>query len=332
MEIGGSRRAPFATGSIPAIVGPTAVGKTAVAVALAEARGWEIISADSRQVYRGLDIGTAKPASEELARVRHHLIDVVDAWQCYSCGRYRKDALAAVADAVRRGPLPLVVGGSGLYLRALDRGLFEGPERDESIRGKLKKLAEAEGRERLHEMLARVDPEAASRIHPRNTERVIRAIEVFELTGRPISELQKEHKVQNPITLVAVGLRRPRELLFAQISRRFDAMLERGLIEEVRALVQRGFSEVWPSFRSVGYREMVGYLRGELSLDAAVERAKTQTRRFAKRQLTWFSKAPIHAWLDVPDGETAGATADRVVALFQEAGVPQAATRKRRTP
>jgi tRNA dimethylallyltransferase len=331
MEMGRSRRTQFHTWPIPAIVGPTAVGKTAVAVALAEARGWEVISADSRQVYRGLDIGTAKPTPPELSRVRHHLIDVVDAWQSYSCGRYRREALAAVADVVRRGPLPLVVGGSGLYLRALNRGLFEGPERDESIRGKLKKLAETEGRERLHDMLARVDPAAASRIHPRNTERVIRAIEVFELTGRPISELQKEHKTPNPITLVAVGLRRSRELLYDQIGRRFDAMLERGLVEEVRTLVQRGFSEDWPSFRSVGYREMVGYLRGELSLDASVERAKTQTRRFAKRQLTWFSKAPIHAWLDVPEGETARATAERVVAVFREAGVPQAATRTRRT-
>lgn len=292
---------------------------------LAESEGWEIISADSRQVYRGLDIGTAKPTRSELERVPHHLVDVVDAWDVYSCGRYRRDALAAIDSILGRGRFPLVVGGSGLYLRALDRGLFEGPERNEAIRGELRVLAEREGREHLHGMLKKVDPVAADRIHPRNIERIIRAIEVFRVTGKPISELQRTATTGTPFTLLAVGLRRPRESLYRSINERFDRMLEDGLVEEVRSLRARGFSEEWPSFRSVGYREIVQYLKGELPYEDACEKAKTQTRRFAKRQLTWFSKAPVRAWLDVTDDEPPETTARRMASVLHESGVSKAA-------
>jgi len=305
---------------IPGIAGPTAVGKTAVAVRIAERRGWEIISADSRQVYRGLDIGTAKPTPEERVRAPHHLIDVAEPCEVYNCGRYRNDATAAIDDVLRRGRVPLIVGGSGLYLRALERGLFEGPERNESLRTELRRFIEREGREALHERLATVDPLSARRIHPRDAERVIRAIEVFEITGKSISELQKTSTRSGRFSLRLVGLRRPRETLYGLINTRFERMLDIGLVDELSRLMEKGFSEAWPSFRTVGYREMVQYLRGELHYSAAKEKAKTQTRRFAKRQMTWLNKASVTAWLDVPAGEDADLTAERAFELLKREG------------
>ncbi len=306
---------------VPGIVGPTAVGKTAIAVDIAEAHGWEIVSADSRQIYRLLDIGTAKPTSLELSRVPHHLIDVVPPWESYSCGRYRREATAAIRAVLAEGKTPLVVGGSGLYLRALGKGLFEGPERDQALREELRRMAEREGREFLHEKLAEVDPVSAERIHPRDLERTVRAIEVFRITGRPISELQRTSTVPVPFELRLVGLRRSREELYRMINERYDGMLEAGLVEEVRGLMEEGFSESWPSFRTVGYREIVEHLRGEVSLGAARERAKTKTRRFAKRQLTWFAKASEVEWVDVSNGESTRMIAARVSGALGDAGV-----------
>lgn len=302
---------------VPAIVGPTAVGKTAVGVRIAETQRWEIVSADSRQIYRQLDIGTAKPTSEERSRAPHHLVDVVDPWEVYSCGRYRTEATAAIQRVRERGRVPIVVGGSGLYLRALEKGLFDGPDRNESLRAELRQFVEREGREALHNELARRDPLSAGRIHPHDTERVIRAIEVFEMTGRPISELQRSSTRPGTFNLRIVGLRRPREILYDLINERFERMIETGLMEELRHLMDRGFSEAWPSFRTVGYREMVRYLRGELSYSAAKEDAKTQTRRFAKRQMTWLSRVPVAAWLDVPLAEEADRTARKVLKILE---------------
>ncbi|MCX5799879.1 MAG: tRNA (adenosine(37)-N6)-dimethylallyltransferase MiaA [Candidatus Eisenbacteria bacterium] len=302
---------------VPGIVGPTAVGKTAVAVRIAESQGWEIVSADSRQIYRELDIGTAKPTPEERSRAPHHLVDVVEPWEAYSCGRYKVDATAAMETVAKEGRVPIVVGGSGLYLRALERGLFEGPERDESLRAELRQFVERQGREALHERLARTDPVSARRIHPRDTERVIRAIEVFELTGESISELQRTSTRPGKFALRLVGLRRRREVLYGLINERVERMLEAGLVEELRRLVQKGFSEAWPSFRTVGYREMVQHLRGEVSYSAATEKVKVQTRRFAKRQMTWLNGASITAWLDVPDEEDADRTAERVLEILK---------------
>jgi len=306
---------------VPAVVGPTAIGKTAAAILLAEARGWEIVSADSRQVYKSLDIGTAKPGPAETARVPHHVIDVVEPWEVYSCGRFRRDALAAIQDVTARGRTPLVVGGSGLYVRALERGLFEGPGRDEAIRARLRELAEAQGRENLHRRLAAVDPEAASNVHPRNVERVIRALEVFEATGMRISELQRRRTVKSPFRLVTIGLRRGRERLYSLIERRFEGMLKAGFVDEVAGLVADGFCEAWPSFRTVGYREMAGYVRGEAAYAAACEKAKTATRQLAKRQLTWFGKAPVDVWLDVEEDERPEETSRRIGRELVTAGL-----------
>jgi tRNA dimethylallyltransferase len=305
---------------VPVVVGPTAVGKTAAALILAQANSMEVVSADSRQIYRRMDIGTGKPSSDETACVPHHLIDVIEPWEAYSCGRYRREALSAVQGIVGRGKTPLVVGGSGLYLRALEKGLFEGPERDEGLRSELRAAAERLGREHLHQRLAGVDPEAASNIHPRNIERVIRALEVYEATGTPISELRKRSHLKSPFKLVTVGLTRRRERLYGLINERFDAMLERGLVEEVRRLIAGGFSEAWPSFRTVGYREITLHLRGELPYQVACEKARTATRRFAKRQLTWFARSPVEVWLDIEDGESPAETSRRILRVFAQAG------------
>jgi tRNA dimethylallyltransferase len=305
---------------IPGIVGPTAVGKTAIGVRIAQTQGWEIVSADSRQIYRELDIGTAKPTSEERSRAPHHLIDVVEPWEAYSCGRYRTEAAIAIEGVLSRGKVPVVVGGSGLYLRALERGLFEGPERDESLRAELERFAESEGREALHGRLERVDPVSAKRIHPRDTERVIRAIEVFEITGKSISELQRTAATPCRFRLRLVGLRRPREVLYRMINERFERMVTGGLLEELTRLMEKGFSETWSSFRTVGYREMFRYLRGELEYSPAKEKAKTQTRRFAKRQMTWLNKASVAAWLDVPDDEDVDRTSQRVLRVLEGEG------------
>jgi len=306
---------------IPGIVGPTAVGKTGVALEIAQARGWEIVSADSRQIYKLLDIGTAKPTPHERSRVPHHLIDTVSPWEVYSCGRYRREAVAVIENLLAAGKIPLVVGGSGLYLRALGKGLFQGPERDEALREKLKGVAQREGRESLHGKLAEVDPASAERIHPRDVERIVRAIEVFTITGRPISELQKTSTESAPFELFLVGLDRPRASLYQMINHRFDKMMGAGFVDEVRELMERGFSEAWPSFRTVGYREIVKYLRGEVSLETAREKAKTQTRRFAKRQLTWFAGAAVKEWVNIPEGEATGRTAEKVSSSLGKAGL-----------
>jgi tRNA dimethylallyltransferase len=305
---------------IPGIVGPTAVGKTGVAIEIAEARGWEIVSADSRQVYRLLDVGTAKPTAEERSRVAHHLIDTVSPWEAYSCGRYRREASRAIEEILAAGKFPVVVGGSGLYLRALGKGLFEGPERDDALREKLRRQAEIAGRQSLHERLAQVDPVSAVRIHPHDTQRVIRALEVFSTTGRPVSELQGSAMVRIPFELRLVGLSRPRKTLYRLINDRFDRMLEAGLVEEVRGLMERGFSEAWPSFKTVGYREMVAHLRGEVSFETARENAKTQTRRFAKRQLTWFAGAGVREWVEMGEEERGERAAERVSQALRRAG------------
>jgi len=301
------------------IVGPTAVGKTAVGVEIAEQHGWEIVSADSRQVYKKLDIGTAKPSSEDRRRAAHHLIDVVEPWEVYSCGKFRIGATDAIQSIRERGKTPVVVGGSGLYLSALEKGLFDGPERNAKLRAELRRLVEEQGSGMLHKRLAQLDPVTAKRLHPNDVERVIRAIEVFEATGKSISELQRDSTKPGRFRLIMVGLRRPRETLYEMINHRFELMLERGFLDELRSLLEIGFSEEWPAFRTVGYREMVAYLRGRVSLDSAKETAKTQTRRFAKRQTTWLNNSTSVTWIDVATGEDSCKTAEKVLCVFETA-------------
>ncbi len=288
------------------ILGPTAVGKTEIAIQLAQRlnvedsrNGTEIVSADSRQVYRGMDIGTAKPTLQQRQAVPHHLIDCVDVDETFSVADYQRLADAAIAEIHRCGKRVMVVGGAGLYFRALIDGLFEGPGADAAIRARLRREAEEHGTAALHERLRRYDPESATRIHPNNLVRVIRALEVYELTGVPISTLQQQWKgAEARYAFRAFGLNLPRETLYRRIERRVDQMIADGLIEEVQGLLNQGYPRHCVALQSFGYKEIVDYLDGKQVLDSAIALLKQNTRRFAKRQLTWFRNDQRIEWVE----------------------------------
>ncbi|MBI2886443.1 MAG: tRNA (adenosine(37)-N6)-dimethylallyltransferase MiaA [Chloroflexi bacterium] len=284
-----------------AIVGPTAAGKSSLALALACRLRGEIVSTDSRQVYRFMDIGTAKPSREDRAAVPHHLIDLVDPDQPFTVADYRRLALAAIKDIHRRGALPILVGGAGLYLRVLTQGLtVPAVPPDPAFRRAQEGLAEREGPQALHARLAEVDPAAARRIHPHNLRRVIRALEVWEATGQPISQLQGT--TPPPVTLRKVGLTAPRATLYRWIDQRVDRMLAAGLVTEVRDLVARGYRWELPAMSSLGYRQIGEYLRGEVDLPTAVQRLKYETHRFARQQHAWFRPDdPSIQWFSLAD-------------------------------
>jgi tRNA dimethylallyltransferase len=284
---------------IACLVGPTGVGKSDVALALAERVGAEIVCADSRQVYRGMDIGTAKPTPAERARVAHHLLDLVDPDEPYSAGRYTRDA-AACLDALRaRGSRALVVGGTGLYLRALMWGLCDGPLADADLRRAwLERERQDPGA--VYRRLSEVDAQSAATIHPNDLSKALRAIEVFELTGTPLSARQRAHGFRAlRYDAVIVGLRRGRGDLYDRIDRRVDAMLEAGLVAEVAGLMRRGYGDDAPGMRAVGYRQLAAALRGAYDLTEASRLIKRDTRRYAKRQMTWFAADPAVRWVDV---------------------------------
>lgn len=269
------------------IVGPTAVGKTALSIRLGQALDGEIISADSRQIYRHMDIGTAKPTTDERARVPHHLIDVVDPDQVLTLAQYKRLAAEAIQDVSSRGKLPILVGGTGLYVRAVTEG-WTVPEvpPDGALRQRLREEAERLGHQALHASLARVDPVAADRIDPRNVRRVIRALEVHHQTGIPISRLQR--KRPPGYALLKIGLTMPRPALYRRIDARIDRMIEQGLEAEVRWLLSRGYDYDLPSMSALGYQEIGQYLRGQLSLEEAVALIKRNTRRLVRKQYNWF--------------------------------------------
>ena len=281
------------------IVGPTAVGKTEIAIQLAQHLNAEIVSLDSRQIYRGMDIGTAKPTLDQRGAVPHHLIDCVDVDQPFSVAEYQRLADAAITQIRERNKRVMAVGGAGLYFRGLIDGLFEGPGGDAEIRAKLQREADEHGNIALHERLRRCDPEAANRIHPNNRVKVIRALEVYELTGQPISALQQQWKMNKPRYLFrAFGLNMPREVLYRRIEERVDQMVEIGLIEEVKGLLDQGYPRSCVAMQSFGYKELIDHLDGKRTLDEAIALLKQNTRRFAKRQLTWFRNDPRIEWLD----------------------------------
>ncbi|MBM4041132.1 MAG: tRNA (adenosine(37)-N6)-dimethylallyltransferase MiaA [Planctomycetes bacterium] len=294
----GGRRLPCRT--LLFLVGPTASGKTAVGIEVALRIGAEVLSLDSMSLYRGMDIGTAKPTPAERARVPHHLVDIAEPHEAFSAGRYLEAAEAAIGDIVGRGKRPLFVGGTALYLKALTEGLFHGPSADWALRNRLIAEAEERGVPALHERLSAVDPAAAARIHPNDLRRIVRALEVHEATGRPISEQQTQWgKEAQPGRLChIVGIRRERAELHERINRRVDTMFAAGLVDEVRRLLAdpRGISHAAGQF--VGYREVIAHLRGELSLEEAIEKVKAHTRQFAKRQMTWFRSFPQIQWVD----------------------------------
>jgi tRNA dimethylallyltransferase len=271
------------------VLGPTGVGKSDVALELAEQVGAEIVNADSQQVYRYMDIGTAKASDAERARVRHHVIDVVDPDEDFNAALFRRLATEAIERIRGRGKNVIVCGGTGLYLKVLTRGLFSGPAQDPEIRRSLEQEIKERGQGALYRRLAAIDPAVTSTIHPHDRQRIIRALEVFALTGRPLGAWQKAHRFEEePFDLVKIGLVRERAELYDRINRRSDRMIDQGLLEEVRELVSRGFGLGLKSLRSVGYRQIGAVISGQLALPQAVEAMKQETRRLAKRQLTWF--------------------------------------------
>jgi tRNA dimethylallyltransferase len=301
-------------GTAYVLLGPTASGKSALAVQLARRHPIEIVSLDSAQVYRGMNIGTAKPAAAERAQVAHHLIDMVDPDQPYSAGQFRADALAAITGILERGKIPLLVGGTMLYYRSLVAGLDELPSADAGLRGRIDSEARQRGWPALHAELAKVDPRAAQRIMPNDAQRIQRALEVFRLTGKPISALQGHAASALPFTLEASALVPERALLHARIEQRFDAMLRDGLVDEMRSLRKAyRLSAQSPSMRAVGYRQVWSFLEGETSEAAMRESAIAATRQLAKRQMTWLRSFPELVRLDASSLERATASLDRLL-------------------
>ena len=281
-----------------AIVGPTAVGKSAVALALAERVGAEIVSADSRQIYRGLDVGTAKPSPEDRARIRHHGLDVADPDERFDAARFRTLALAAVTANAQQARPTIVCGGTGLYVRALRHGLFEGPSAVPDLRAALYERERLHGSGTLHDDLLAVDAPTAARLHPHDTVRIVRALEVLRVAGRHISAWQDEHAFRDDnIETLVLGCVRPRDELHARITARCRGMLDAGLLDEIRALWARGYGPELSPLDSVGYREMGAYIRGETDFETAFDAFTRATRRLAKRQMTWWRSDPTVEWL-----------------------------------
>lgn len=286
------------------LAGPTATGKTKLAVKLALALGAEIISADSMQVYRYMDIGTAKPSPEETQLVPHHLIDVVTPEQPFTVADYQQLFRQTYKKLEKKKVLPLLTGGTGLYIRAVTRG-FAFPERpgDPELRSRLKDEATRLGKEEMHRRLQAVDPESAGKIHPNDLKRVLRALEVYFLTGTPISQQQKAGAFALPGETIYIAVSRRREELYHRIEERVDQMIARGLPEEVRDLLNKGYGPELQSMQGLGYKELIPVVRGESCLEEAVRLLKKRTRNYAKRQLTWFRKEPVAKWFMLSSGQ-----------------------------
>jgi tRNA dimethylallyltransferase len=302
---------------IPMILGPTGAGKTDLALQLAEQFPVEIISVDSAMVYRGMDIGTGKPPAEVLRRTPHHLVDILDPLQPYSAGQFVRDARQAIAAIRGRGRLPLLVGGTMLYFRALRRGLAEMPEADEQVRRAIDAEAARRGWPALHADLAAIDPRAAGRIQPNDAQRIQRALEVHRLTGRTLSELHASTTASSDLTFIAYAWApTQREPLYAAIERRFQHMMQAGLIEEVRRLHERGdLREDLPAIRSVGYRQLWEHLSGRDTLSGAIQRAITATRHLARRQLIWLRAERDLSWMDALESSSGAHMQRQISAL-----------------
>ena len=282
------------------IAGPTAVGKTDASILLAQEMGAEIVSADSMQIYRGMDIGTAKPTLEQRALVYHHMIDIVDPAQPYSVGDYLRDARNAIDGILQGEGTPIVVGGTGLYIRALMRGLLHGPPADMELRERLLRKESENGEGALYADLVRLDPEAAIKIHPNDLRRTVRALEVFSLRDRKLSDLQKAHSFQERThRFRLLFLVRGRAELYPRIERRVDQMIGQGLEAEVKSLLLKGYSSDLISLQAIGYSHFIDYFNDRASFDETVELLKRDTKRFAKRQFTWFRREPDATWMDI---------------------------------
>lgn len=287
---------------IIAVAGPTAVGKTKFAIDIARNFNGEIVSCDSMQLYKYMNIGSAKPTSEELSQAKHHLVDIIDPRDDFSVAQYQKLAKAAIADIIDRGKIPVISGGTGLYLNSLIYDMdFSNTPQDSAYRERLARIAEAKGSSELHKMLCRLDRNAAESIHPNNTKKIIRALERIhggEKTVRPFREISREAKEYE---VILIGLTRNREELYDRINKRVDKLMEMGLVDEVQTLMEMGLNEDNISMKGIGYKEIMDYLSGKCSLQAAIDTVKKNTRHYAKKQLTWYRRYDKIIWYNISD-------------------------------
>jgi len=300
---GPSIRLPSKTKILVAIVGPTATGKSTLGIEIAERFGGEVISCDSTAVYRGFDIGTDKIPLEDRRGIPHHLIDVVDPRENYSAARYATDAAAVIFETSARGRLPILVGGTGLYYRALTRGLFPGPGRDSDLRERFSALSDRYGVERLHRLLHYIDPESADRIHARDVKRLIRALEVYYLTGRPLTRhFEETRSLLAGYSIVGIALRQSSETTAVKVARRVEDQLNEGLVDEVRRLRDAGIPDSAAPFGGMVYRQVLAFLNGVGTEESTQDDIIRANRRYARRQLIWFRKEPNLHWIQVDDG------------------------------
>ncbi len=297
------------------IVGPTGVGKTGIAIKVCKQLGGEIVSCDSRQIYRGLDIGTAKPTEEEKSRVKHHLIDIIEIGEQFSANEYRQMALEVIDNLFKNGIKPVVVGGTGLYYRALTEGFFEIPENDPEYRNRLELEAEEKGNECLWDKLNQIDPQSAQKISKSDRFRIIRALEIFHLTGRKKSELSASGEYPQPTyNYITIGLNLKRKHLYKRINKRVEEMFDEGWIEETRQLISSSRLNSRNISKLMGYNTLYYYLRGELEIGEAFEKIKQAHRNYAKRQLTWFKRVKGIRWISSDDPRAV----EKIVELFKE--------------
>jgi len=281
------------------ITGPTCSGKTNIAISIAEKLQTEIISADSRQVYKYLTIGTAKPGVGALSKVKHHFVDSLEPNDDFNISKYEIDALKIIGQLLNDGKIPVVVGGSGLYIRALVDGIFNSVDNDEEYREELKNKREKFGNEYLYEELKKVDPQSALKMLPQNWKRVMRALEVYHITGQPIWQFQENYSRKNDFEFIQFGLNWNRRVLYDNIEKRIDQMIDNGLVDEVKDILSSGYSKELNALNTVGYKEIISFLENEITIERAVELIKRNTRRYAKRQMTWFRKDKRIQWFDI---------------------------------
>ncbi|MGA1824460.1 MAG: tRNA (adenosine(37)-N6)-dimethylallyltransferase MiaA [bacterium] len=293
------------------ICGPTAIGKTEAGLILAQRWNSEIISADSRQIYKYMDIGTAKPGARERNLVKHHFIDSIEPDQSYNAGQFQKESFPVIESLRMQGKIPIIIGGSGLYIRAAVYGLFSCPAGNATVKADLQKAIEDEGVQTLFHKLTIIDPQTAERLHPNDKQRITRALEVYYTTGETISSLQEKHTAKEPLRPTIIFLlHRPRKELYGRIEQRIDTMIKLGFVDEVRNLLNRGYKKDDPGMQSLGYKILAEYCEGSFSLSAAVSRLKRDTRHYAKRQITWFRKERNVTIIEITQDMTSRQLAD----------------------
>lgn len=305
-----------------AVAGPTASGKTALAVELAKKLDGEVVSCDSMQIYRHMNIGTAKPTEEEKCGVVHHMIDIIEPWESYSVAAYVENARGCIDDILKRGKIPILAGGTGLYMDSvLKNTSFTEFETDMDYRRQLQQMAETKGELAVHNMLKEKDPEAAEKIHPNNVKRVIRALEVCQATGKTFTQVNLESVREAAYDSLVFGLCWDREILYSRINKRVDIMMENGLADEVRQLTEMGLRSDHTAMQAIGYKELVQHFEGRLTLDEAVEKIKQESRRYAKRQMTWFRRNPEINWIMLQNDYSLDKTLEKCFTIIDEFGI-----------